>query len=130
LVNQLRSEFSVNDLGVLHYFLGIEVSLPSSGSLLRRQRKYALDLLARASVLKCTHVTTPMESSELLCSSDGDPLFAEDATRYRSIVGALQYPLSRVLIYPLWSTRSVNIFMRPVHLIGLLLSTSYTMFVT
>ncbi|KAK1631986.1 hypothetical protein QYE76_006301 [Lolium multiflorum] len=91
LVSQLRSEFSVKDLGVLHYFLGIEVSSPSLGSLLLRQRKYALELLARAGMLKCTPVTTPMASSERLCSTDGDPLSPEEATQYRSIVGGLQY---------------------------------------
>ncbi|KAK1626563.1 hypothetical protein QYE76_000878 [Lolium multiflorum] len=91
LIHQLRSEFSVKDLGILHYFLGIEVSAPSSGSLLLRQRKYAIELLARAGMLKCTPVTTPMASSERLCSVDGDPLSAEEATQYRSIVGGLQY---------------------------------------
>ncbi|KAK1601808.1 hypothetical protein QYE76_048279 [Lolium multiflorum] len=91
LISQLRSEFSVKDLGILHYFLGIEVSSPSSGSLLLRQRKYALELLARAGMLKCTPVTTPMASSERLCSTDGDPLSPEEATQYRSIVGGLQY---------------------------------------
>jgi histone deacetylase 1/2 len=91
LISQLRSEFSVKDLGVLHYFLGIEVSSPSSSSLLLRQRKYALELLTRAGMLKCTPVTTPMASSERLCSTDGDLLSAEEATQYRSLVGGLQY---------------------------------------
>jgi histone deacetylase 1/2 len=91
LISQLRSEFSVKDLGVLHYFLGIEVSSPTSGTLVLRQRKYALDLLARAGMLKCTPMTTPMASSERLCSTDGDPLSSEEATQYRSIVGGLQY---------------------------------------
>jgi hypothetical protein len=34
LISQLRSTFSVKDLGALHYFLGIEVSIPSPGRLL------------------------------------------------------------------------------------------------
>jgi histone deacetylase 1/2 len=34
LISQLHSQLYVKDLGVLHYFLGIEVSSPSSGSLL------------------------------------------------------------------------------------------------
>jgi hypothetical protein len=91
LISQLRSEFSVKDLGILHYFLGIEVSSPSSGTLLLRQRKYALEILARAGMLKCTPVTTPMASSERLCSTDGDLLSSEEATQYRSMVGGLQY---------------------------------------
>jgi hypothetical protein len=91
LISQLRSEFSVKDLGVLHYFLGIEVSSPTPGSLLLRQRKYALELLARAGMLKCTPVTTPMTSSECLRSTNGDALSSEEATQYRSIVVGLRY---------------------------------------
>jgi hypothetical protein len=34
---------------------------------------------------------TPMVSSEKLSSTDGTPLSAEESTRYRSIVGGLQY---------------------------------------
>ena len=36
LILELRIEFSVKDLGVLYYFLGIEVSSPTSGSLVLR----------------------------------------------------------------------------------------------
>lgn len=79
LVSQLRSEFSLKDVGVLHYFLGIEVSPPSSGCLLLRQRKYALELLVRAGMMKCAPVTTSMASSERLSSTDGDFLSPEEA---------------------------------------------------
>jgi histone deacetylase 1/2 len=91
LISALRAEFSVKDLGVVHYFLGIEVQSPSLGSLILRQRKYALELLARAGMLKCSPATTPMSSSERLCTVDGDALSPEEATQYRSIVGGLQY---------------------------------------
>jgi histone deacetylase 1/2 len=91
LIGKLRFEFSVKDFGALHYFLGIEVSSPSAGHLLLQQRKYALELLARAGMLKCAPVTTHMASSERLCSSDGDVLSPEEVTQYRSIVGGLQY---------------------------------------
>jgi hypothetical protein len=86
LIGKLRSEFSVKDLGALHYFLGIEVSSPSVGHLLLQQRKYALELLARAGMLKCAPVTTPMASSERLCSSDGDVLHSVSQYCWRSSV--------------------------------------------
>jgi histone deacetylase 1/2 len=91
LIVALRSEFSVKDLSVLHYFLGIEVTSPSTGSLLLRQCKYAIELLARANMLKCSPAMTPMVSSERLCLTDGDVLSSEEATQYQSIVGGLQY---------------------------------------
>jgi hypothetical protein len=81
----------VNDVGVMPYFLGIEVFPPSCCRLLLRHRKYTLKLLARASMLKCTLVTTPMASSQRLCSSDGDALSSEETTQYCNIVGGLQY---------------------------------------
>jgi histone deacetylase 1/2 len=91
LISQLRSTFSVKDLRVLHYFLGIEVSTPSPGRLLLRQHKYALDLLAHAGMLKCALVTTPMSPTKSLSAGDGDVLSSDEATKYRSLVGALQY---------------------------------------
>lgn len=41
--------------------------------------------------MKCTPVTTPMTSTDKLCSTDGTLLSAENSTRYCSIVGGLQY---------------------------------------
>jgi hypothetical protein len=75
----------------LHYFLGIELYSPSPGRLVLHQRKYALELLAHAGMLKCSPVTTPMLDSEWMCSADGDALSSEEATHYRSLVGGLQY---------------------------------------
>jgi len=40
---------------------------------------------------KCHPVDTPLCSSEKLSIEDGNKLRSEDATKYRSVVGALQY---------------------------------------
>jgi histone deacetylase 1/2 len=40
---------------------------------------------------KCKAVSTPLASSEKLSITDGDRLAPDDATRYKSVVGALQY---------------------------------------
>jgi hypothetical protein len=88
LVHNLHSEFAVKDLGSLSYFLGIEVS-PVDKGLILTQKKYALDLLHRASMLQCHSVTMPMTATEKLKSTDGDLLSSEDATTYRNIVGRL-----------------------------------------
>lgn len=90
LVSGLRQQFAIKDLGVLHYFLGVEVASLKQGLSLT-QRKYALDLLARAGMLKCKSATTPMSSTDRLCATDGDSLSDDDATLYRSLVGGLQY---------------------------------------
>uniref|UniRef100_A0A2N9GBB0 Integrase catalytic domain-containing protein n=1 Tax=Fagus sylvatica TaxID=28930 RepID=A0A2N9GBB0_FAGSY len=87
LVSRLSSEFSMKDLGPLHYFLGIEV-IPFSGGLFLSQQKYARDILARSSMTGCNPIGTPLAQKHNLRRDD--PILV-DATNYRSIVGALQY---------------------------------------
>ena len=90
LVRSLGAEFAVKDLGKLHYFLGVEVASGSDG-LVMMQKKYALDLLQRAGMLKCKPTTTPMSTTDRITAIDGELLTSADATQYRSIVGGLQY---------------------------------------
>jgi hypothetical protein len=77
-------------MGTLHYFLGVQVDSLKHGLSLG-QRKYALDILARAGMVKCKSSPTPMASTYRLCATDGDFLDTEDATLYRRLVGGLQY---------------------------------------
>jgi hypothetical protein len=49
------------------------------------------DILKRARMTHCKPVTTPLAASEKLSDHTGRPLSAEESTKYRSIVGALQY---------------------------------------
>jgi hypothetical protein len=90
LVHQLQGEFVVKDLGNLGYFLGIEVHHTSTGLILT-QHKYIQDLLLCTNMENSKGVSSPMLPIEKLSLHDGDPLSLEDATRYRSVVGALQY---------------------------------------
>jgi hypothetical protein len=55
------------------------------------QEKYARDLLQCKNMSSCKLVITPLATNVRLSAYDGDPLGLEDNTRYRSIVGALQY---------------------------------------
>jgi hypothetical protein len=87
LIQLLSSEFKLRDLGFVHYFLGIEVQSTSMGLMLC-QHKYILDILTRADMLSCKPVDTPISTSKTTILPD--PLFS-DATRFRQIVGALQY---------------------------------------
>jgi histone deacetylase 1/2 len=90
LLQDLKKDFALKDLGDLHYFLGIEVTKCKDGILLT-QEKYAHDLLTRVGMTKCKSSSTPLSASEKLSRHEGEALSAEDSTRYRSIVGALQY---------------------------------------
>ena len=89
LLRDLEKNFAIKDLGELHYFLGIEVK-KAHGELLTQER-YATDLLKRVNLSSCNSVNTPLSVSEKLSVTSGHLLGPEDSTRYRSIVGALQY---------------------------------------
>ncbi|KAK1642839.1 hypothetical protein QYE76_060644 [Lolium multiflorum] len=90
LLKDLHQEFALKDLGDLRYFLGIEVT-PVSHGLVLNQAKYAQDLLTRVGMVNCQGMPTPLSSSEKISAHQGDPLGPDDSSKYRSIVGALQY---------------------------------------
>ena len=90
LLKDLQAEFALKDLGDLHYLLGIEVKRTPDGLILS-QECYASDVLSRSGMSKCKAIDTSMSTSEKLSLGDGELLGADDATRYRSVVGALQY---------------------------------------
>ncbi|CAM8902534.1 unnamed protein product [Rhodiola kirilowii] len=85
---KLGAQFLMNDLGHLHYFLGIEVSSTSEGFFIS-QEKYIRDLLDRASLTDQRTADTPMELNVHLRPTNGEPL--EDPTCYRHLVGSLVY---------------------------------------
>ena len=62
LIHQLRTPSALEDLGRLHYFLGVEVHHLPSGGLLMIQPKYATELLRRAGLLESAPMTTPQIS--------------------------------------------------------------------
>ncbi|XP_019179162.1 PREDICTED: uncharacterized protein LOC109174378 [Ipomoea nil] len=84
----LKEKFHTKDLGVLKYFLGIEVIRSKRGIFLS-QRKYVLDLLEESGLLGSKPCETPMDQGVKLIPSEGEPL--EDPERYRRLVGKLNY---------------------------------------
>ncbi|XP_071695808.1 uncharacterized mitochondrial protein AtMg00810-like [Rutidosis leptorrhynchoides] len=86
-ISRLHKEFSITDLGLLNYFLGLKVTYTKSGLFLS-QAKYAHGILVRAGLLDAKPAATPLATAECFTSS-GSPF--PDTTLYRSLVGALQY---------------------------------------
>jgi histone deacetylase 1/2 len=89
----LKQDFALKDLGELHYFLGIEVNKVADGLVLTHD-KYASDLLKRVNMFSCKPISTPLSTSEKLSAFEGTKLGLNDATKYRTIVGALQQDLA------------------------------------
>jgi histone deacetylase 1/2 len=90
LLLDLQEEFALKDLGDMHYFLGIEIKRDQEGLVLT-QGRYAANILKRSGMSKCKPIDTPLSSTEKLSVTEGSKLGTEDSTRYRSLVGALQY---------------------------------------
>ena len=84
----LQDRFAMTDLGLLHYFLGIEIHQSSAGITLS-QPKYALDLLSRFHMSDCKPAHIPFLLGVKLEAKCTTPLV--DATLYRQLVGSLIY---------------------------------------
>ncbi|GAU27524.1 hypothetical protein TSUD_147180 [Trifolium subterraneum] len=80
--------FHMKDLGVLKYFLGLELARGSSGMFICQQ-KYTLDILDECGILGCKPSAFPMEQNHRLALATGPPF--SDPSRYRRLVGRLIY---------------------------------------
>ena len=92
LIFKLSKEFSMTDLGPIHYFLGVEV-VPFKGEIFLSQSKYASEILKKTGMLASKPANTPLAQEHNLHQSTGNQV---DATFYRSVVGALQYAANLV----------------------------------
>ena len=64
---KLAAEFEMKDLGMMHYFLGMEVWQNADGISLG-QGKYMVEILKRFRMMDCKAMTTPMASNMKLLS--------------------------------------------------------------
>ena len=85
---KLAEEFEMKDLGLMHYFLGLEVWQSSDGIFLN-QGKCAIEIMKKFNMLECKAMATPMDSNLKLLADDSSKLV--DATHYRQIIGSLMY---------------------------------------
>ncbi|XP_048633000.1 uncharacterized mitochondrial protein AtMg00810-like [Brassica napus] len=88
IIQVLKSEFPMTDLGRISSFLGISVKFNDKGLFLN-QSTYADDIIKRAGMAECKPCTTPVDLKSKLADDDGKPV--ANATEYRSLAGALQY---------------------------------------
>ena len=78
----------MKDLGMIHYFLGMEVCQNADGISLR-QGKYAVDILKRFWMMDCKAMATPMASNlKLLSDASSESI---DAMMYHQMIGSLMY---------------------------------------
>ena len=76
----LALEFEMSDIGLMHYFLGMEV-WQEEGHIFLGQGKYAVDILSRFQMEDCRPMSTPMVTKWKKLSASDCQLV--DATVYR-----------------------------------------------
>lgn len=88
---QMKDLFSMSDLGLLTYYLGIEVNQSEKGITLC-QSSYAMKILEKTGMSECNIAHTPMEQRMNL-SKNCEGSFVEPTT-YRSLIASLRYLLN------------------------------------
>ncbi|KAE8721174.1 hypothetical protein F3Y22_tig00016637pilonHSYRG00095 [Hibiscus syriacus] len=84
----MTREFEMTDLGLMKFFLGLEVRQVETGIFVS-QETYAKEILKKYNMENCNPVSTPMEPGAKLSKFDGGERV--DASRYRSLVGSFRY---------------------------------------
>ena len=78
----------MKDLGMMHYFIGIEAWQNADGIYLG-QGKYAGEILKRFEMMECKVMTTPMTSNlKLLSDASSETV---DVMMYHQMIGSLMY---------------------------------------
>lgn len=86
--SEMKKKFNMSDLGLLSYYLGIEVKQDPSGITLC-QSSYAAKIIDMAGMSNCNSSDTPMECRLKLSKKNEGELL--NPTEYRSIIGSLRY---------------------------------------
>jgi hypothetical protein len=84
----LASEFEMKDIGLMHYFLGLEV-WQRTGQIFLGQGKYAADILRGFEMTDCKPMSMPMKTN--LKKLDAFESELVDPTLYRQLIGSLMY---------------------------------------
>jgi hypothetical protein len=103
----MQSEFEMTDLGIMKYFLGIEVNQSTKGIFVCQQ-KYAADIIKRFRMEGCNPVETPIPLGTKLSKNDEGPTV--DSTLYKILVGSLLY-LTATMLDIMYAASLVSRFM-------------------
>ena len=86
--HDMHNTFEMKDLGLLNYFLGLQVTQSTDGVFIT-QKKYNEDMLKQYGLNQCKSEMTPVNSNERLQSNDSTG--STDVKSYKSLVGKLLY---------------------------------------
>ncbi|KAL8095905.1 hypothetical protein AgCh_037043 [Apium graveolens] len=84
----LHSSFTIKDLGLVKYYLGLEIHRTGDGLFLH-QHKFVYDMLVDAGLEHAKPLSLPLDSTIKLTTDDG--ILLDDPSIYRKFVGKLLY---------------------------------------
>jgi hypothetical protein len=84
----ISTKFEMKDLGMMHYFLGLEV-WKKSHEIFLNQGKYTVEILKRFGMMDCKSMSTPMvKNLNLLSDTSSETV---DATMFKQIIVSLMH---------------------------------------
>ena len=87
---EMSKVFEMSDLGLLTYYLGIEVLQHKDGITLK-QKRYAIRILQETGMDECNSVYIPMDAGLVLSKAPEEA--SVDETEFRRNIGFLRYLL-------------------------------------
>ena len=96
---EIQDFFEMSDLGIMNYFLGMEIHQCSLGIFIS-QRKYVVDILKKFKLKSCKEIATLLAQNEKISKNDDEKL--EEPFAFRSLVGSLLYLITTIpnLMFP------------------------------
>jgi hypothetical protein len=80
----------MKDLGLMHYFLGLEV-WQRKGKIFLAQGKYIVEVLKRFGMMDCKYMSTLMITRLRKLHDSDTGSYLVDPTMYRQLIGSLMY---------------------------------------
>jgi hypothetical protein len=86
----------MKDLGLMHYYLGLEV-WKKCGEVFLGQGKYTIKILQKFGMMKCKSMDTPMNADiRKVKLPDSNPV---DPSLYRQLIGSLMYLVNTTIYF-------------------------------
>jgi hypothetical protein len=85
----MLNEFKMTDLGLMSYFIGMEVKQSNGEIFICQKKKYIKEILKNFHIEKNKSTSTPMNLKEKF--NKNDETNKVDEGRYRSLIGCLMY---------------------------------------
>jgi hypothetical protein len=94
----LTSEFDMKDLGMMHYFLGLEV-WQRTDDIFPSQGKYTVEILKKFRMMDCKSMPTPIVMNLKKMNEASTDSGKIDPHLYRQLIRSLMYLVNTILIY-------------------------------